>query len=272
VTKPEAAVAIVRAREPEESVLLMRRTIREGDSWSGQWSFPGGRCEPADASLLDTALRELLEECGVQLTPASVETALPNRVARRRAGRFLLVAPFVFGVAQQLATVPCPEETAEALWVPIEVLRDPSRHFLQALPGLPNETRFPGIDLNGVPLWGFTYRLITDWLDLGPHHKPVEQAGFEAAELVLSFLLSRGLILEHGWRPGADVAMTAAVSGTIPVREVLEHFSRPGDFVPAVNRLHVKPDCIRIAGPAFEEYVIYEQRESGGGTGGVGPV
>src|ERR1043165_8599890 len=59
VTQPEAAVAIVRAREPEDSILLMRRTIREGDSWSGQWSFPGGRCDPSDPSPLDTALREL---------------------------------------------------------------------------------------------------------------------------------------------------------------------------------------------------------------------
>lgn len=270
--EPEAAVAIVRAREPEASVLLMRRTVREGDSWSGQWSFPGGRCDPVDQSPLDTALRELREECGVRLPPDSMETALPNRVARRRVGRFLLVAPFVFAVGRQLATVPCPEETAEALWVPMSILRDSSRHHLQTIPGLPDGMRYPGIDLNGMPLWGFTYRLITDWLDLGPSRRPIEQAGFEAAELVLAFLLSRGLTLEHGWRPGADAAMAAAVGGTIPVAEVLEHFSRPGDFVPAVNRLHVRPDSVRISGPAFEEYLIYEQCESGGSAGGIDPV
>ena len=202
-------MAIVRAREPEESVLLMRRTVREGDSWSGQWSFPGGRCESSDQSPLDTALRELAEECGVPLPRESLETALPNRVARRRVGRFLLVAPFVFAVEKQLATVPCPEETAEALWIPMRILRDPSCHHLQAIPGLPDEMRYPGIDLHGVPLWGFTYRLITDWLDLGPSHRPIEQAGFAAAELVLAFLLSRGLPLEHGWRPGEDAAMAA---------------------------------------------------------------
>lgn len=262
MAQPEAAVAIVCART-EESVLLMRRTVREGDSWSGQWSFPGGRCETDDADPLATALRELWEECGIRLSPDLLETALPNRLARRRVGRFLLVAPFVFSVAGELATVPCPEETAEAIWIPIQTLRDPARHHLQPVPGQPDEMRFPGIDVNGLPLWGFTYRLMTDWLDMGPHCEPIEQAGFEAAGLVLDFLLSRGLTLAHGWRPGRDVAMVAAVTEAIPREEVLEYFSKPGDFVPAVNRLQVRTDSVQIFGPAFEEYVIYAQGEGG---------
>jgi 8-oxo-dGTP pyrophosphatase MutT (NUDIX family) len=265
-------VAIVRAREPEDSVLLMRRTVREGDSWSGQWSFPGGRSDSADPSPLATALRELHEECGVRLTEAALHDSLPNRLARRRAGRFLLVAPFVFAVEHAVETVLCPEEAAEAQWIPLRTLRDPARHHLQAVPGQPDDMRYPGIDLNGMPLWGFTYRLMTDWLDLGPRCRPIEQAGFEAAELVLAFLLSCGLTLERGWRPGADAAMTAEVAGVIPVEAVLDHFSQPGEFVPAVNRLHVQQDSVRLFGPAFEEYIIYEQRESGGGAGGVDPV
>ena len=26
--------------------------------------------------------------------------------------------------------------------------------------------RFPSVELDGTPLWGFTYRLIADWLGL----------------------------------------------------------------------------------------------------------
>ena len=271
MAQPEAAVALVCARALEESVLLMRRTIREGDAWSGQWSFPGGRCEPEDDTPLATALRELWEECGVRLMPDQLETSLPNRVARRRVGRFLLVAPYVFTVADELPTVPSPEETAEAIWIPIRTLRDPARHHLQPVPGQPDEMRFPGIDLNGVPLWGFTYRLITDWLGLGPTCEPVEQAGFEAAGLLLDFLLSRGLTLTHGWRPKPEVAMVAAVTGPIPCEAVLEHFSKPGGFVPAVNRLHVREDSVRMIGPAFEEYVIEVQVEGGDGSGDLDP-
>ena len=118
---PEAAVAIVRARAPEESILLIRRTERVGDPWSGHWSLPGGRREPEDPDLLHTALRELAEECAILLTVDQLETALPATSVGRLLGPRMLVAPFVF-------------------------------------------RQFPGIELNGVPLWGFTYKLVTDWL------------------------------------------------------------------------------------------------------------
>lgn len=161
---PEAAVAIVRARAPEESILLMLRTTRESDPWSGHWSLPGGRREPQDSDLLHTALRELAEECGVRLGPEHMETALPTTIVGRMVGRRMVVAPFVFSVERELPTVASPEECVEALWVPLRVLRDPARRAAHSVPGMPVDKRFPGIELNGVPLWGFTYRLVSEWL------------------------------------------------------------------------------------------------------------
>jgi 8-oxo-dGTP pyrophosphatase MutT (NUDIX family) len=161
---PEAAVAIVRARAPEESILLIRRSQREGDPWSGHWSLPGGRRDPQDPDLLHTALRELEEECGVRLSPGQMEAALPVTSVGRLLGPRMVVAPFVFSVERELPTVACPREAAEAVWVPVSVLRDPARRAVQSVPGMPLDQQFPGIELNGVPLWGFTYKLVTDWL------------------------------------------------------------------------------------------------------------
>lgn len=166
MTDPEAAVAIVRARAPEESILLIRRTSRVGDPWSGHWSLPGGRRDAGDADLLHTALRELAEECAILLTPEQMETALPTTSVGRLLGPRMLVAPFVFSVDYELPTVADPEEAVEAVWVPVSVLRDPARHAVQSVPGMPPDRQFPGIDLNGVPLWGFTYKLVTDWLGM----------------------------------------------------------------------------------------------------------
>jgi hypothetical protein len=65
-------------------------------------------------------------------------------------------------------------EAVAALWVPLRDLRDLTRHTLRPVPGRPPEMLFPAIELKGelplglmaTPLWGFTYRLIMDWLGL----------------------------------------------------------------------------------------------------------
>src|SRR5579871_2024004 len=185
----EAAVAIVHARGPEESVLLIRRTERENDPWSGHWCFPGGRRDPEDRDLLETALRELAEECSIQLNRTQMELALPAAHAGRRLGRNILVAPFLFRVDQVVNTTLDAQEAAEALWIPLGVLRDPARHGLRPVPRLPREMAFPAIELNGTPLWGFTYRVISDWLGLHRLPDTGEAPGFAAARAVLDFLL-----------------------------------------------------------------------------------
>ena len=255
IAAPDAAVVILHTRGPAKSVLIIRRTERENDPWSGHWSFPGGRRAPEDPDLLHTALRELEEECGIRVGRDQLAAALPPTLARRRVGRFLLVAPFVFRVDEERPTVLDPQEAVEALWVPLRVLRDPARHALQPVPGLPSEALFPAIALQGPPLWGFTYRLITDWLGLNPKEGPIEEAGFGAAREILDLLQSHGLTLVHGWeeREGAHVAH---VRGSIPVPLVLTHASRPAAHIPRANLLEVRPDCVRVVGLAFEEYLI----------------
>jgi 8-oxo-dGTP diphosphatase len=257
---PQAAVAIVHAREPE-SVLLIRRTEREEDPWSGHWSFPGGRRDPGDPDLVHTALRELAEECGIELRRESLDAALPPTMAGRRVSQAILVAPFLFRVETTLPTVLDEHEAAEALWIPLSVIRDPASHCLRPVPRVPQGVAFPAIELNGVPLWGFTYRVITEWLRLHEDRSSPEQAGFEAARLLLEFLLSHGVTLEHEWteQPGehSPPRRVAAVKGTIPVRKVLEHVSAPRSHFPAVSRLEVRPDQIEILGLQMEEYVIH---------------
>ena len=264
VAEPEAAVAIVRARLPRESILLIRRSERAEDSWSGHWSFPGGRRDPDDPDLLHTALRELGEECGIRLGREHSAVALPPVLARRRAGPFVLVAPFVFEVDGELPAVVDPREAVEAVWVPLDVWRNPARHYLRAVPGLPGDWLFPAIDLNGLPLWGFTYRLATDWLGLLPSQSPIEQPGFEMVCHLLEFLLSCGLRLAAGWEVRSvqpaigepQTAKVAVVKGAIPAALVVAQFKSPGELFPRITFLEVRPDRIRVVGLAFEEYLI----------------
>jgi 8-oxo-dGTP pyrophosphatase MutT (NUDIX family) len=248
----DAAVAIVHARGAADSVLLIRRAERESDAWSGHWSFPGGRCEAEDSGPLQTALRELEEECGIRLACERLQAVLPPALARRRVGRHLRVAPFVFAIDGEQRPALDAREAVEAVWAPLRSLRDPARHALLPVPRFPPELRFPAIDLNGVPLWGFTYRLIADWLDLNPHERPIEEAGFGAARALLDGLIAHGCVLDHGW---ADRA--AAIDGPIPVDVVWAQVSKPAEHIPWVNMVEVRPDRVRLVGLAFEEYFIY---------------
>ena len=62
-----AAVAIILTPQPD-SILLIRRADRSGDPWSGHMALPGGRREPSDSDLAATAIREVAEEVGIQLS------------------------------------------------------------------------------------------------------------------------------------------------------------------------------------------------------------
>ncbi len=152
-------------------MLLIRRQVHPEDPWSGHWSFPGGRCDPGDRDALETALRELQEECGIRLDRTQLQQSLAYCPARGGSSPFL-VAPFVFTVAAPLATELDAREAVEARWAPIRVLRDTSQHRWQPVPGRPASEHWPGISLGAVPLWGFTYRLICLWLEIAPPPPP----------------------------------------------------------------------------------------------------
>lgn len=228
-----AAVAIVHARFPVESVLLMRRAERADDHWSGHWSFPGGRRDPQDADLVATALRELHEECGVSLVREDLERALPLSSARRREGPLMYVAPFVFHLESALDAVPDRYEAVEARWFPLDYLRDPANHRVGEIPNGPAGMLFPCIPLPEMPLWGFTYRILTEWLDLLParDHRP------EALRRVCDRL---------------DGQSRAAA---------LQILNEPWTEVPPLSAVELTPNALRILGLGFEPYVVHLAEE-----------
>lgn len=161
-----AAVAVIEVLDDEPAVLLIRRSLRADDPWSGQWALPGGRRQPGDADDLATCLREVEEEVGVKLVPAECLSALPMAEAGRHAGLSVAVAPFLFRLAQRPVLRLDPGEVAHASWCPLATLGDLRRHAWAVL-GRDARLR-PMIPLDGYPLWGFTYRVLCRHLGVTP--------------------------------------------------------------------------------------------------------
>src|SRR5574341_145553 len=71
-----AAVAVVlRDGNPAIEILFIRRAEHPDDPWSGQMAFPGGRAEPGETDLLETAIRETAEEIGIDLRETGIGSA-----------------------------------------------------------------------------------------------------------------------------------------------------------------------------------------------------
>ena len=159
-----AAVAAVLHDEPAgPRVLLMKRTERVGDPWSGHISLPGGRFDKRDDDLLATAIRETREELGIELVGARLLGNLPTLSPLSAGPSGMEVTPFVFmttePVEPQLSA-----EAAAAFWLPVETAMSGALDDLYTYPG--TERQFPSWRYEGHVIWGLTFRILAELLAL----------------------------------------------------------------------------------------------------------
>ena len=120
----EAAVALILVEgERDLEILLIKRTDREDDPWSGQIALPGGRIEGQDASLLDTAIRETMEETTVDLSRGQMLGELDDLSTTNPLLPPMLVRPFVFSLESR-QPVTHSDEVAEHFWISLPDLLD----------------------------------------------------------------------------------------------------------------------------------------------------
>ncbi|KAF2840430.1 hypothetical protein M501DRAFT_1010532 [Patellaria atrata CBS 101060] len=116
----------VKYGDPE--VLFIKRAARKGDRWPTHVALPGGGKDPEDADDQVTAVREALEEVGVELKQENSITVgnLPQRLVTTSWGKvpLMVLCPYVF-----LITDPSlpplrlqPTEVGSAHWVPLRAL------------------------------------------------------------------------------------------------------------------------------------------------------
>lgn len=163
-----AVAAILRDREGEAEVLLIRRAKAERDPWSGHMAFPGGRRDPSDASLLATAIRETFEEVGVELSPDRDLLGrlddLPAVAKGKRIG--MLICPFVFAVERELVFRTNEREVQEVVWAKLSPLARGERNTTLPYEFEGRQIELPAFDVDGRIVWGLTHRMLLGLFDV----------------------------------------------------------------------------------------------------------
>ncbi|TXD44265.1 CoA pyrophosphatase [Lujinxingia vulgaris] len=128
---------------------------------SGEVSFPGGRRDPEDARLRDTALREAYEEIG--LLPDDVQ--LYGSLVRMPTISGYEVTTFVGEFAHPYELVTNPAEIEEMFMVPLEHLADPAfqRVEKRSWDGVSYDLHF--YEFEGHTIWGATGYMVSVLLD-----------------------------------------------------------------------------------------------------------
>jgi len=164
-----AGTALPGAAEPatggvpgDLDVLLLRRAATLG-SHPGQIAFPGGRLEASDAGPVAAALREAVEETGLDadgLEPLGILPSLPVPVSNH----LVTPVPAWWTRPSEVAAMDH-AETVEVFRVPVADLLDPAsrastEHFVDG-----RRYSAPAFTVGGRLVWGFTAIVLSRMFD-----------------------------------------------------------------------------------------------------------
>lgn len=150
---PVAAAVLVPivTRPSGLTVLLTQRTAHLRDH-PGQVSFPGGRCDPGDASPVATALRESDEEVGIKSAQVEILGNLPDYFTSTG----FRVTPVVGVVTPPLNLRLDDFEVAEVFETPLEFLLDAANYRQESLEYAGSKRTYWAVPWQGYFIWGAT--------------------------------------------------------------------------------------------------------------------
>jgi 8-oxo-dGTP pyrophosphatase MutT (NUDIX family) len=175
----------VKHADPE--VLFIKRAANKRDKWTGHVAFPGGRRDPEDADDYAAAVRETLEEVGLDLAAYAVPAGnLSQAVITAAWGKtpLMVFCPYVFVVTDpNLPPLRLqPSEVASAHWVPVRSLLDPRwrSYWIQDVSSRTSGTEY---GLNKAVLRILTGNMLFAAIRLHPSETVVATESREYAEM-----------------------------------------------------------------------------------------
>ena len=173
----ESAVLILFGDGPDGPDLLFIQRSEDLRLHAGQPAFPGGAIDAGDGGPVAAALREAVEEVGLDPGGVDVVGALPEVFIPRTGFR---VVPVLAWWRRPSAVAPVDAaEVAAVERVSVAELADPAtRLMVQVRDGRTT----PAFRVRGMLIWGFTAALVDRLLALGGWEKPWDLTRVEDLE------------------------------------------------------------------------------------------
>jgi 8-oxo-dGTP pyrophosphatase MutT (NUDIX family) len=149
-------------KDGQYHIIFIKRTTTV-KTHKGQISFPGGMRDTLDKTLLDTALRESLEEIGLRKEDIQVLGELDDEVTTTSN---FIVTPFVALIPWPYRFTPNKAEVDELIEVPITALleKDCLKPDTEVLNGKKVDSF--AYHYRGTVIWGATARILNKLLDI----------------------------------------------------------------------------------------------------------
>jgi 8-oxo-dGTP pyrophosphatase MutT (NUDIX family) len=154
------------ASESDPDVLLIQRSdgLR---LHPGQPAFPGGAIDPGDDGPVAAALREAVDETGLDVAGVEVLGTLPELFIPRTGFR---VVPVLAWWRRPSAVAPVDvAEVAAVERVKLAALADPA---VRLMVRVPTGEESPAFRVSGLLIWGFTAAVLDQLLELGGWARP----------------------------------------------------------------------------------------------------
>ena len=155
----DAAVVIPVYRTCNGELHIVMILRNPGGVHGGQIGFPGGKHDPVDETMLDTALRELQEELGLAVPREDVLAELPMEQTRTTGYR---VFPYLVRIAVPERWQIAEREIAELFDVKLSVLLRAGAHdkMIDRFPTWQKAEQVSFYQIGSHRIWGLSYRIL----------------------------------------------------------------------------------------------------------------
>jgi len=144
-----------------ETELILTRRSQQMRSHAGEVAFPGGKIDPIDVSLIDTALRESEEEIGLK----AHEVEIVGQIEAMHSRQGVKVQPLIGLVDSDLKLSPCSEELDAVFKVPVSLFYDKPAMITHTFAMNGSFVEMPAFKFEEFTIWGLTASMIVKILN-----------------------------------------------------------------------------------------------------------